>query len=751
MKLLNTNTRFWSPFLWLFIISSFTITAQEHNRIQLLNQSNNSPIASVSFTYDQQLGLSNQQGFIEIEYQEGVKLTLSHVSYGEVTLSDEQVKEAISQGSFFLIEKMQSLYPVTVIALRTKTQEINILELDYMDKMDHDAGAILNRTPAIGSIKKSGSYGFDPVLRGFKYDQLNIVIDGAMTATTACPNRMDPPTSQVAPNMIDRVDILKGPHALRFGGGVGGTVNFISTPHHFSNKNNVYGRVSGGYESNGNMIRSEGLIGFNGKRYDIGIFGAYSKADDYIDGNGNTVSSRFTRGSLGANLGFLLSDNQQISFSATRNIARDAMFPALPMDLRKDDTWLLNAKHNITFKDKQLQSWNTTIYGSLVNHLMDNLLKDLNPRPMNAATNATTYTYGGRTEGNWKFKRANLYAGADLRIEGAEGTRTREILVGPSAGKIFYDNVWQNSRINRAGAFGEYHLGMDALHLVLSGRVEYNKSEMFDPDESFTRFYETTGTVQINPSFSVGLIKNLEHNITLGLWLARAQRSGSLTERYINFFPVGQGPYLMVGNPELNPEVNNEIDITFEIKSEKTIINFDVFASYGQDYISSSIDTILYMTSRFVNLGEVFRTGFEFNWNQMLFAGMGHNLGFAYTYGQDLERDAPLAEIAPLDFRYTLYGSYLKNKLKPEVTFRYVIEQERISTAFGETVTPSFAILDFTVAYNFNKMLSVSGGVKNLFDQAYYEHLSRSVRGPGDLPIYDPGRSVFVSLNLKFL
>jgi len=235
-----------------------SISAQELKKIQLLDQSDNVPISGASYKYNEQKGLSDQQGFIEFKYIEGAKLIISHVTYGEVTLTDNQVLSAIKKHSFYLIETSQSLQPVTVIAIRAKTKEIEVMVLDYKDKMDHDGGALLLRTPAIASIKKSGSYGFDPVLRGFKYEQLNIVIDGAMTAITACPNRMDPPTSQVAPNMIDHIDILKGPHALRFGGGIGGTVNFISTPHRFSDEPSLYGRVTGGYETNGELIRSEG-------------------------------------------------------------------------------------------------------------------------------------------------------------------------------------------------------------------------------------------------------------------------------------------------------------------------------------------------------------------------------------------------------------------------------------------------------------------------------------------------------------
>jgi iron complex outermembrane receptor protein len=93
-------------------------------------------------------------------------------------------------------------------------------------------------------------------------------------------------------------------------------------------------------------------------------------------------------------------------------------------------------------------------------------------------------------------------------------------------------------------------------------------------------------------------------------------------------------------------------------------------------------------------------------------------------------------------------GSYLKNKLHPELVFRTVIAQDRVSTNFGETATPAFALLDFNVRYQISKMLRVAAGVQNLFDEAYYEHLNRNMSGS---PINAPGRNVFLSITLDLM
>ena len=185
-------------------------------------------------------------------------------------------------------------------------------------------------------------------------------------------------------------------------------------------------------------------------------------------------------------------------------------------------------------------------------------------------------------------------------------------------------------------------------------------------------------------------------------------------------------------------------------------INVDFFAAYLQDYISSVIDPALTPrlpmspgVRRFVNIDKAIKRGFEISWNQQLFAGLAHLVGIAYTHGQDSERDEPLPEISPLDFRYSLFGSYLKDKLKPKVSFRYVAKQSRISGEFGETETPSFALLDIDFGYQIAHQISLNLGVNNLLDKNYYEHLNRSARGANNA-IFAPGRNVSMNLNVAF-
>ena len=59
-----------------------------------------------------------------------------------------------------------------------------------------DVGDYLRSIPNVAGIRKGGG-SVDPVVRGFKFSQLNVVLDGGMKIENGCPNRMDPVSAHV--------------------------------------------------------------------------------------------------------------------------------------------------------------------------------------------------------------------------------------------------------------------------------------------------------------------------------------------------------------------------------------------------------------------------------------------------------------------------------------------------------------------------------------------------------------------------
>ncbi|TKG94099.1 hypothetical protein EYV94_15210 [Puteibacter caeruleilacunae] len=413
---------------------------QQEKKIKIINSHTHQVIEDVHFSYGKLSGFSDEDGFIILNLKSGLTLTISHLSYEPKVFTEAQLKQLIEMGRIYLTPRATyRIEPVMVLALGTANHHSLEVGVSETDRVQHDAGALLKQINGISGIRKSGNYGFDPVFRGYKYDQLNIVFNGVQTATAACPNRMDPPVSQIALNQVERVEVLKGPHALRYGPAFGATINFVGSTIHEEDDPGWFGRVSGGGEGNGSVARTEAIVGTQNENLLFSLNGAYSKGDDYEDGNGNKVASAFERGTFGVYAGGELVQGQWYDIAINRNFARDVDFPALPMDMRTDDTWTINVNNKSVFKGHS--KLNTSLYATLVDHEMDNFDRYYEDRKGLAVTTAKTESFGGRVEWSTIHENMHWYLGGDLKVHQASGTRSREPIMGPTAGRTFNDNV----------------------------------------------------------------------------------------------------------------------------------------------------------------------------------------------------------------------------------------------------------------------------------------------------------------------
>jgi len=116
--------------------------------------------------------------------------------------------------------------------------------------------------------------------------------------------------------------------------------------------------------------------------------------------------------------------------------------------------------------------------------------------------------------------------------------------------------------------------------------------------------------------------------------------------------------------------------------------------------------------------------------------------------GQETVENDALSEIPPFEGRVSFSYKFLNGDLIPRISGRFVSKQAHVSEAFYENESPGFITAGFVFIYSFNKYLSVSGGVNNIFDKAYYEHLNRNIIG-STIPLYEPGRVWYLNLRFK--
>ncbi|MDR8773590.1 hypothetical protein FEP92_03994 [Burkholderia multivorans] len=176
-----------------------------------------------------------------------------------------------------------------------------------------DGADYLKTIPGFTSIRSGGTNG-DPVLRGMFGSRLNVLANG-MPTLGACPNRMDAPTSYIAPESYDKVTVVKGPQTVLYGPGASaGTVLFERTTPRFERPGMRFdGSVVGGSfgRNDQNVDVTAGTPDFYGR-----VIANHAHAQDYRDGNGRTVPSQWDKWNADAALGWTPDDHTRVELTA---------------------------------------------------------------------------------------------------------------------------------------------------------------------------------------------------------------------------------------------------------------------------------------------------------------------------------------------------------------------------------------------------------------------------------------------------
>ena len=634
----------------------------------------------------------------------------------------------------------------------------------------HDVGAIFKKEAGFAMVKR-GNFAVEPVLRGFKYDQLNVQVDGGTHIDNACPNRMDPITAHIMPEEVEKVEVIKGPYSVRYGQNDGGVINLV-TKHPAPSKGwKVKGSLHANYQSNGGNKATSTDIRLSSAKWDMSLYAGWKDFGNYKSGDGTQISSSFRNKDYAVKAAYNPNTNNRIQLTWRQGFARDIMHAGLPMDAEKDDGSILSLDyggHNLT---QNLFSLKAKIYLSMVDHLMSNALRP-NAMMMLGVTPVTSMTTGGRVEAGWTTSSRNtLFAGADLKRVAKDGTKHLTMYKKKVGDSIITINppvekdikVWQNSYINDVGFFAENHHSFSSdLGWKTGIRLDVVSSGILDADPLFAALYEENIQPQAEYNFAFNTTFNYRLNEQTHLqWAAgRGMRSANQQERYINHFSVGSDAFQYVGNPYLKPETNYQTDIVLRRNGKNYEMYIDVFYSYLRDYISAAIDSTLTSTGsmtslpfakRFINIDRAIKYGFEAGANIQLFAKLFWNTNISYVYAQDLVHEEPLPEIPPLTVNSSV--DYRYRKFRTKFVARFAAKQNRIAKSFMESETPGFKVFDVHFMYDVKKFLQLHFYVSNMLNENYYEHLSRAYQNWGvnsGMNYYEPGRSFNMSISLKF-
>lgn len=667
---------------------------------------------------------------------------------------------------------------ITAASVDSPIYPANLVSREAIERTPaRDVGDFLRSQPNVSGIRK-GASNLDPVIRGLKFSQLNVQTNTGQKIEGGCPNRMDPAASHIDINDITRIEILKGPYALRYGPNFGAVLNLITEKAEPYETWQLHARAMKSWESNpGGTKEHVTLQGGNQKLF-FALSGNRQDYGNYADGNGQEVPSSFFKYNFSGEAGFIPTAHHEVRLAYRNSQGRDVWFPSLPMDERNDNTRLYSATYRYKNNQSKLQTIDAHLYRSDVHHEMDNKWRPFSDTVV-AVSTVDALNQGGRIDfGIGKLTR-KLHAGLDFENIQKDGERVKTLIQQPNM-PVKTEDLWKNAAISNLGLFGEYQQQQTpVLKWVLSARIDFNQAgsdamvlrnmmggEIFSNDN--------TGSEFLNVSLSGGISYKLTDKLTLDVALGRGVRSPDMVERFIILLPVGYDNYDYLGNPQLAPEKNHQLDATLTYSCDQSgKFSINGFYSYLTDYITGvRLPPALVMpqtagvvgVKQFQNIDVAHMYGFEFMWISPEQFPLNINLSAAYTaglnpeatrclvqngqvVGTEIVKNDPLPEIPPFETNLRLNYPLLNNRLTPQLHLRWAAAQNRISQAYDEKASSSFFVTNISVSYKMSELLSASAGVSNLFDVAYYEHLNRRIIG-SQAALWEPGRSFYINIIL---
>lgn len=610
----------------------------------------------------------------------------------------------------------------------------------------HDGAEILKTIPGFNVIRKAGTDG-DPVLRGMAGSRLNILLDGE-NILGGCGGRMDPPTAYVFPESYDKLTVLKGPQTVLHGpGNSAGTVLFERTVKRFAN---------GGADFNGSLTAGSfnRIDAVGDLQAGVGAFYARAtvtntRSDDYKDGEGKKVHSNYARWSSNAALGWSPDDKTKVEFSAARSDG-EAAYADRTMDGIKFD------RQNYGFKlDKRgisalVDRIEAQAYYNYVDHVMDNYtLRTGTTTAGRMVSNPDRLTYGGKFITTLRLAEpTQLKLGLDLQTN-EHSLRTA---MGAMANTYNTKSRSKDGLFRQLGLFGELNHYLSGESRLIAGlRTDQWQAE----DQRTTVVTKGQNRKETLTSGFARYEYDLGTTTTLYAGLGH-------TERFPDYWElIGGSKQSATTDSAFNtkPEKTNQIDIGTIYRSGPLSLTASGFYSDVKDFILIQSNYMKSGTATTITRNVDATTwGGELGMAYQLAPAWKTDFSLAYVRGSNKTDHTSLAQMSPLEARLGLtwdnqtwtVGGLLRSVMAQK---SYALNQGNI---VGQDIgqTGGFTVFSINGGYRIKKGVQITGGIDNVFNRKYAEHLSRAgaaVSGYTQTTrVNEPGTTAWVKAQFAF-
>lgn len=640
-----------------------------------------------------------------------------------------------------------------------------------------DLGEILfETTPEINLIRAS-AIGNDLILRGFKKDDINVLIDGAKVYG-ACPNRMDPPAMHVSASQIKRVEIKEGPFDVENFGSMGAMVNVLTK----EPKKGLSADLSYTYGSfDYNKLSFIGNAGDDKIKVLLGY--SREESNQYEDGDGKNLVEQqwsklsvadknryqskykdarsYLRDSFWSKTLVNIADNQELKLNLYKDRATNVLYPAFQMDALLDETSMINGEYNIYNLSKYSKKLSLKAYYSHTNHDMGTEFREYGLPATDANKKYRTHRVkstikGAKLINSFDAKSIEWKVGLDTSLRNWNGKCLNEPSETPMQVRI------PDVDTKNYAFFVKALKKIDRLTIKFSSRydkTDIDANNFNDPTiakngavQSYYNGKHSRDYSDLSANFVLKYSLNEDSSIYIGL--GQGVRVPDAQELYFIMYDGTNNVWMRQGNPNLKETKNRELDIGYETLIGDSSIKISGFYSDLKDYIYAYKSG---MTLTWANI-DAHIYGGDISVVSMINDEVSIEGGVAYQRGEKdsfpsaNQHDKDMAQIPPLKGRVAL--NYESESYFARAEVLAASKYSNYDADNGEQEIGGWAVVNLKASKDITKSVTLNAGVDNLFDKTYAvnnTYVGRSLIG-GTTPVLinEPGRFIYANLDVRF-
>lgn len=392
-------------------------------------------------------------------------------------------------------------------------------------------------------------------------------------------------------------------------------------------------------------------------------------------------------------------------------------------------------------------------------YVQDSKTEQFSAEDRYTAADRTRYTryeehlIGLSSQAQTQWNQHRLSYGVDVSRNTIEATRDGTV---PPAGEPFPSRPFPKTRYQLAGAFLQDEIELGSVSLIPALRFEH---------------YRLTPSTD---GYTGTAVKLSDHAVTPRL--GAVWRATQWLQPYVQWSQGFRAPtpdqvnnafanplygYTSIGNPDLKPEHANSWELGVRGQMGPTVRwQLSAYDNRYRDFISQEVVSGSLATAnlvyQYINLSQARIKGVEARAVWDVATGLSLQAAVAHAEGHSTVNgvEAPLNTVQPL--RASLRARYERGDWSGWASLQHSQRKKASDISGGTTAyyaPGAYTVVDLGGAYRFNKTLSLSAAVTNLFDRKYWRwgDVTGVAANSTVLDSYTaPGRAVQLSLRADF-